>query len=1205
MERDAIFGLLAVQLGFATAAQIMESSPRDKDEQRTLPERLQAKGMLTPDRRQMLEKVVDEALAAHGGDSRGALDTLGGGEAIYAIFGGLPNGLAATAPTLPASLEGPSTTLVDLDAVTGEAKGRYVFRGGRETAEIGRGGIGRVLVAHDGHLGREIAVKELLNPGGGVSELASDLDPTTATTAQVARFLREARVTGQLEHPNIVPVYEVGSRKDGTLYYTMKLVRGKTFDEALEDCDSLKDRLRLLPHYVDLCQALAYAHSRGVIHRDIKPHNVMVGEFGETVVLDWGLAKVKGKADIRGEELEHEIELFRDAAAGKTMYGTAVGTPAYMSPEQAEGRIDEINEQSDVWSLGTVLFEILTGRPPFPGEHPYEVLDKVMNAEVERPETLDEAIPADLSSVCLKAVTRDRWMRYRSALELADEIEAYQAGRRVGAYEYSSMELLKRLLLQNKATSAVVALLVVCLVVGAGVIFSAYRTAETNRVKAEHERQNAETSRANEEEARILAEKKERQAHLNLSIAYQEEAGRLLEEKDFMGAGIFAAAALVNNPHNTLSPYRYPDDEQHETDESLLQLATLHSQMFAAAVNRNVSLKGVVPGAGELVMDLVWHPDGTLLATAGFDGKVGLVSANERRVVDRLTGHDGRVTSVAFSPGDGKHLAFAGKDGTLRLWDVRSRKPAMEPISHGAMLRSIAFSPDGAFVAAGAEDGKVMVWGVPGRKMVAALEGHQGPLRRVAFSPDGRLVASAGEDKTVRLWKVDGWQPQAVLEGHEEIVFAAAFSHDSSLLASGSFDGTVRLWDVAGGKLLATLEGHRGHVISVSFSPDGRLLASGGHDRRIVLWSVPERRLVTSFVAHDSWVRAVRFSPVGGVLASGGADGHVRLWDLHEGKVVDAMPGHDASIFRIAFSPDGRLLASASLDASIRLWDTVARETVAEFAGHERFVWGMDFSPDGTLLASAGTDGKVRLWSVTGRKSVGVLDADKEWIGGVAFSPDGAFLVSGGSRDVTLWNVAEKREVRRFGAGLRRAYSVAFSPDGALVATGDEGHVVKLWSIQDGSAVHELVGHEALVSGLSFTGDGKKLATSSKDGTIKVWDVQEGTLLKTLTGHTEWVNLAEFSPDGTLILSGGDDNSVRIWDAATGRVLYVRELSGEVTGVGFAPNGRRFAVAEGSEVHVLPVLFDSWVKDPARMQEKAQQDAGMSLYGFTLRGIVP
>ena len=428
---------------------------------------------------------------------------------------------------------------IDDASVTDEHRGRYAP--GRE---LGRVGIGRVFVAMDKHLGREVAVKQLLlepAEGSGPSRQA------------LARFLREARVTGQLEHPGIVPVHELGRRPDGSLYYTMKLVRGRSLGRALGEAEDLDARLRLLGHFRDLCEALAYAHSRGVVHRDLKPDNVMVGAFGETVLVDWGLAKVRGARDLRGEELGPRAEgesgeRLRMAGEGETLEGAALGTPSYMSPEQARGEVDAMDERTDVWGLGAILFEILTGRPPYRGKNAWDVLTQVVANAPPKVRELAPDAPPELAAVADRALRRDPSERYGSAAELAEEIAAWQDGRRVGAYAYSSAELLRRFVARNKAASFAALAILVGALVSSGVVWRSYRDELAAREQAEARRTQAEAA---EERARESA----RRAQAALAEAYLEKADRAMGEGDAAAAAIYAAAALVEDPANPASSH--------------------------------------------------------------------------------------------------------------------------------------------------------------------------------------------------------------------------------------------------------------------------------------------------------------------------------------------------------------------------------------------------------------------------------------------------------------------------------------------------------------------------------------------------------------------------------------------------------------------------------------------------------------------------
>jgi WD40 repeat protein/tRNA A-37 threonylcarbamoyl transferase component Bud32 len=1160
-QRELLLGVMAVQLGLVSAERlVMAAGAWATARERPLADFLVAQGALDPERRAFLDAVVDAAVAASGGAAARSLESVGGLAAVRRTF---RDSLVLAPEAAPPGVQEPATepdaapAASALRSVTPEAEGRYAFRdpGTRaespspDGAELGRGGLGRVLLAFDRHLGREVALKELL-PGRAGREPADE-----RSSAAVARFLREARVTGQLEHPHIVPVYELGRRPDGRLFYTMKVVRGRTLARALGEARGVEGRLKLLGHFVDLCQALAYAHSRGVLHRDIKPENVMLGEFGETVVLDWGLAKARGQRDERGEERAREVRLLQEAGAAETAFGSAVGTPAYMSPEQALGELDQVDERADVWSLGVVLFEMLTGRLPYEGLTAFEVIGKVLRDPVPLVSAVCPEAPPELASVCQRALSREPGGRYRHAGELAAEVEAYLHGGRVRAHAYSSLQILRRFAARHRVALRVGGLACL-LLVGLGVWSYARVVAEKGRALerlAEAEREAAQAARAR-------GDFLEARARLRTSLEVQDSpAARALWAQLEREPRLWAWDTGEVMMGVAFAPRPDPATGQ-------VWLAAPAGSSVRLLDARDGRVVRIFRGARSTQTALAFSPDGRVLAAGGQDGALRLWDAAAGRLLAESPGHRAAVYGLGFSP-DGSRLASAGDDRRVRIWDARELRPLAELAGHQAAVMNVAYHPGGRLLASSGYDQGLRLWDAQDGRQVAAFEVGEGAGRALAFSPDGRLLVTGGRQLQVR----DGQtgQVQRTLAGPGDLVFDLAFDPAGQRLAAASFDRTARVYDVDTWESLVVFDGHRDRVHGVSFSPDGQSLATAGLDRVLRLWSLARRARADSPRGHQGFVWSLARHPAGQRLASGGQDGSVRVWEIETGRELMLFQ-HGESVTQVEFHPDGRRLLSLG-GGLLQIWDMERGQRGQVMGGAAEGLWDFALRPDGRVLALRGLDGAVRLVDPdTGaermRLEVGSYGGPPAW------SPDGRRLATGhADGSLSLWDAERGLRLAGVQAHGLAVLRLVFSPDGRRLASTSYDRKLLVWEPGTGEVrpVWEAAGGTLL--GLAWSPDGGQLGLGLSDGRIVFVD-RGGGGERTFQAHRRTVAELVFLSGGARLASAGGEGAVRLWELPSFEPAWrasrpTEGASAQPSTPGTAGGERLVVTADGLEVH--------------------------------------
>jgi WD40 repeat protein/serine/threonine protein kinase len=1067
--------------------------------------------------------------------------------------------------------------------------------------QIGEGGMGVVYMAEQEHPVRRRVALKIIKPGMDTKQV-------------IARFEAERQALALMDHFNIARVLDAGSTDTGRPYFVMELVHGVPITRYCDE-NRLTPRERLMLA-VPVCQAIQHAHQKGIIHRDIKPSNILVTLYdGKPVpkVIDFGIAKAT-------EQRLTERTLF-------TQFGMMVGTFEYMSPEQAEMSALGVDTRSDIYSLGVLLYELLTGTTPLERKRLREaelvqVLAMIREEEPEMPSMrlshsghalamisaqrktepagLMKLIRGELDWIVMKALEKDRTRRYGSASDLARDIEHYLEDEPVEACPPSASYRLRKFARKNRRALITTAAFAAVLLVGVvDTLWQAIRARQAerealaqwdiaiaNKREADLASQVAESRRNQVDDANHQLKQKAEDLRRTLYAAHIN----LAQSAWNTPSGIGRARELLHQHRFVAGQPDPPGFEWHY----LNRLCQTELHTFSGHIGSSVS-------------HVELSGDDRLVAADADNGVIRVWDFESGKEICSIKDDNGASELIGFDRGD-RGIVFKSEQKNVGVVDLQTQKVLWGPKAHSDEISCYARTRDRGRLATAGKDKTIKVWDLATGQEILTLKGRISGIEILEFSGDGRRLASASDHEpySVRIWDVQTGAPVASLNGHKKIVRSVAFSPDGTRLASASDDQTVNIWDVLHQSKLRSLE-LPGLPLwrNVQYSPNGQLLA-GLSSRGLTVWDVEAGRQKWA-IQHKN-ISAWNYSPDSRLLVIGGLDGIIRVLDAKTGREHFTYRGHAGYISDLDFTADSRRIISGADDGTVKVWDA---ESAPKYVNVVKFpfdIGGVAVSRDGKQLAitnqsvEVGTDtGEVLIGDAQSGKTEYTLKGHDGRVHNVAFCPDGRRLATVGQDQATkVWDVSTRKVLltlkEKGGAsppGGVDTGAVAFSPDGQHVASVACSEKVTIWDAHTGKVARTLGDHPARVKAIAYSPDGTLLVCATWSA-VWGWDMRTGQHVSTIrtTAPGEFGSLRirlrsltdldpatlearrpienstdveslAFTPDGKYLGTGSARGDIRLWSKTGEEIRQFRGHTGDVYGLAFNPDGRRLASASG------------------------------------------
>ena len=994
------------------------------------------------------------------------------------------------------------------------------------------------------------------------------LPPHLATDDSfVARFKREATIAAGLRHPNIVLIYDVGQQEEYH-YIVMDLVEGRPLRDVIHADKPLpiSRAIRLLR---PLAEALDFAHQHGVIHRDVKPTNVIVGKDDHVTLLDFGIARA--------------IE----SAQQFTREGLIVGTPEYMAPEVVTGGVP--GASADLYALGVVAFEVLTGRVPFRGSNTTAVAFAHVNTPPPSPRAERADLPEPMERVLLRQLAKDPAERFPSARSFVDALEH---GPPAEMMDDATRELTGAMTVIEQAPEATIAPRnqVAPSPSHPGTpsvsrpVPPAPGANQPTRTLSSGARQipGAPTPPGAPPGGGPGARPSRGKPWLVVLVAavllvvlggygLLEWRGRRVDT-----VAMPTAPALAAKPTATTAA---PPNIVPTTAPALGQAAPATSAPAASATAAPAATSPSSLGqAGAAKPSTPLDEARAAIGAGDFPKAIGLLTEVKQRDpstpgVDDLLfqAQAGQGQALLQRDPDASAAAF---DEALKLRpndaDVKGRLYGLLIARADRLFDSDAGQARASLMRASELDpsrpeakerlARFAISPGTAERVREIARWGKGTIDHLAYSRDGKLLALAAS-YGVYLYDATTRAEVRFLDTGS-LVADAAFSPDGEQIAAAVGDGTVRIWTVADGAPVRSLSGHEGPVMSVTYAQDGQLLLSGGADKTTRLWKVADGSAVRTFSGHDGVVRGVAIAPDGQRVAAASSDKTARIWNAADGALQSTLRGHEDIVTGLAFAPDGQAVATTSQDRTVKIWRAADGGLIRTMAGHGGWVLGVVFAPDGQTLISASADNTARVWRAVDGVPIRTLQGHTGWVVTAAVAGGDQSTLATGSRDGTVrfWRLQDGAPSGAIEGLSSLVRGVAVSPDGQLLVAGLENGTVQLLRTSDGSAVRALTGHNDAVYSVAFSPDGQLVASASDDKSIKLWRVADGSVVRTLSGHTDWVRAVRFGDGGHSLFSGSADKTVRLWRVADGaNTRTIDDHEWGVSSVAISPEARVLA----------------------------------------------